>query len=128
MAPADGVVTLAATTPFTLEGRLLIVDHGMGLQRLSALPEPGREGRRPGGAGAAARHRRTDRARDGAAPPLGAEMARRAPRPGDAGGTDAALTLLRSEEHTSELQSLMRISYAVFCLQKKNINHTVNHD
>src|SRR3546814_2699361 len=29
---------------------------------------------------------------------------------------------LRSEEHTSELQSLMRISYAVFCLQKKNTN------
>src|SRR3546814_2353149 len=29
----------------------------------------------------------------------------------------------RSEEHTSELQSLMRISYAVFCLQKKNNNH-----
>src|SRR3546814_4927336 len=30
---------------------------------------------------------------------------------------------LRSEEHTSELQSLMRISYAVFCLQKKNNHH-----
>src|SRR3546814_1376134 len=31
----------------------------------------------------------------------------------------------RSEEHTSELQSLMRISYAVFCLKKKNIiTHT----
>src|SRR3546814_4862212 len=30
----------------------------------------------------------------------------------------------RSEEHTSELQSLMRISYAVFCLKKKNHNHT----
>src|SRR3546814_5392088 len=29
-------------------------------------------------------------------------------------------TLWRSEEHTSELQSLMRISYAVFCLTKKN--------
>src|SRR3546814_5804661 len=29
--------------------------------------------------------------------------------------------LKRSEEHTSELQSLMRISYAVFCLKKKNI-------
>src|SRR3546814_5990433 len=29
----------------------------------------------------------------------------------------------RSEEHTSELQSLMRISYAVFCLQKKNTKH-----
>src|SRR3546814_5203839 len=31
---------------------------------------------------------------------------------------------LRSEEHTSELQSLMRISYAVFCLKKKNNNKT----
>src|SRR3546814_9587483 len=30
---------------------------------------------------------------------------------------------LRSEEHTSELQSLMRISYAVFCLKKKNAQH-----
>src|SRR3546814_3808956 len=30
----------------------------------------------------------------------------------------------RSEEHTSELQSLMRISYAVFCLTKKNIHTT----
>src|SRR3546814_8681929 len=30
----------------------------------------------------------------------------------------------RSEEHTSELQSLMRISYAVFCLKKKNITIT----
>src|SRR3546814_6521618 len=30
-----------------------------------------------------------------------------------------AVKLLRSEEHTSELQSLMRISYAVFCLKKK---------
>src|SRR3546814_4160497 len=29
----------------------------------------------------------------------------------------------RSEEHTSELQSLMRISYAVFCLKKKKITH-----
>src|SRR3546814_5436450 len=29
-------------------------------------------------------------------------------------------TMMRSEEHTSELQSLMRISYAVFCLKKKN--------
>src|SRR3546814_4741331 len=30
------------------------------------------------------------------------------------------VSYLRSEEHTSELQSLMRISYAVFCLKKKN--------
>src|SRR3546814_9650761 len=41
--------------------------------------------------------------------------------------------LPRSEEHTSELQSLMRISYAVFCLKKKNnyttshTTHTINH-
>src|SRR3546814_5278931 len=33
---------------------------------------------------------------------------------------------LRSEEHTSELQSLMRISYAVFCLKKKN-KKTIQH-
>src|SRR3546814_2886720 len=32
----------------------------------------------------------------------------------------AAFAFKRSEEHTSELQSLMRISYAVFCLKKKN--------
>src|SRR3546814_8332349 len=32
---------------------------------------------------------------------------------------DATLALMRSAEHTSELQSLMRISYAVFCLKKK---------
>src|SRR3546814_2428927 len=44
-----------------------------------------------------------------------------------AGGTlfldeigDMPLEAQRSEEHTSELQSLMRISYAVFCLKKKN--------
>src|SRR3546814_4529281 len=34
--------------------------------------------------------------------------------------------LCRSEEHTSELQSLMRISYAVFCLKKKTITYTNN--
>src|SRR3546814_4252576 len=36
--------------------------------------------------------------------------------------TDPATQRPRSEEHTSELQSLMRISYAVFCLKKKNID------
>src|SRR3546814_7270370 len=46
------------------------------------------------------------------------------------GGTGSGKTTLlnamstRSEEHTSELQSLMRISYAVFCLKKKN--HSTN--
>src|SRR3546814_1411784 len=37
--------------------------------------------------------------------------------------TQRPQTKIRSEEHTSELQSLMRISYAVFCLKKKNKNN-----
>src|SRR3546814_7186402 len=61
-----------------------------------------------------------------AGPPPGS-----APSPGPPGGrwhlpsdnaalrATAAIWSARSEEHTSELQSLMRISYAVFCLQKK---------
>src|SRR3546814_4182889 len=44
--------------------------------------------------------------------------------------TDVGFTLAsqgtRSEEHTSELQSLMRISYAVFCLKKKKTKQTKN--
>src|SRR3546814_4281335 len=40
--------------------------------------------------------------------------------PPTAPGARAAWEARRSEEHTSELQSLMRISYAVFCLNKKN--------
>src|SRR3546814_9486845 len=38
------------------------------------------------------------------------------------GTADGAFDLDRSEEHTSELQSLMRISYAVFCLKNKKDN------
>src|SRR3546814_2894411 len=40
-------------------------------------------------------------------------------------GTLMAATRRRSEEHTSELQSLIRTSYAVFCLKKKNIIQTI---
>src|SRR3546814_600953 len=39
-------------------------------------------------------------------------------------GGETGWLISRSEEHTSELQSLMRISYAVFCLKKKTTNHT----
>src|SRR3546814_8581618 len=46
-----------------------------------------------------------------------AEALRRSPVP--------AVPARRSEEHTSELQSLMRNSYAVFCLKKKNTHHTL---
>src|SRR3546814_5260937 len=75
-----------------------------------------RDGRRPAAAVAAALHRRARGAantfsgaggRDGI--PDRARGAPRHRRP-------------RSEEHTSELQSLMRISYAVFCLKKKKKN------
>src|SRR3546814_4917921 len=38
-----------------------------------------------------------------------------------------AIAFMRSEEHTSELQSLMRISYAVFCLKKKKKNASTQH-
>src|SRR3546814_2095143 len=53
---------------------------------------------------------------------LAMEAGERCARIGEAG--------VRSEEHTSELQSLMRISYAVFCLNKKNNNtkNSATHD
>src|SRR3546814_5654573 len=41
----------------------------------------------------------------------------------DACCRELGFTVLRSEEHTSELQSLMRISYAVFCLKKKKVRN-----
>src|SRR3546814_9410641 len=65
----------------------------------------------------------------------GRKSARRAPshshaaRCGDAAGRTSApcsRAARRSEEHTSELQSLMRISYAVFCLKKKKKQNTQN--
>src|SRR3546814_3606668 len=40
---------------------------------------------------------------------------------------NAVIRIFRSEEHTSELQSLMRISYAVFCLKKKKNKNKHNH-
>src|SRR3546814_10176000 len=43
----------------------------------------------------------------------------------DMPGKGVVLRTGRSEEHTSELQSLMRISYAVFCLKKKTLKHTI---
>src|SRR3546814_3521390 len=43
---------------------------------------------------------------------------------GKFGKLGGAAIFFRSEEHTSELQSLMRISYAVFCLKKKNKTET----
>src|SRR3546814_10863751 len=51
-------------------------------------------------------------------------LLQRLERPDRARTFDQAEDEHRSEEHTSELQSLMRISYAVFCLKKKKITKT----
>src|SRR3546814_6375927 len=45
----------------------------------------------------------------------------------DRKGIPLARTIDRSEEHTSELQSLMRISYAVFCLKTTTIHNEITH-
>src|SRR3546814_5924699 len=45
-----------------------------------------------------------------------------------AGGRQDKAAQARSEEHTSELQSLMRISYAVFCLEKQKQQESGNHN
>src|SRR3546814_8406363 len=76
------------------------------------------------------RHRRgiDDRASIAIAPRIERHHARR--RPGDAteGADEVDLDdPIRSEEHTSELQSLMRISYAVFCLKKKITMTCITH-
>src|SRR3546814_5399368 len=54
----------------------------------------------------------------------GIEMPARRVDPVEVGGLLLPLRTFRSEEHTSELQSLMRTSYAVFCLKKKTTPHS----
>src|SRR3546814_6361731 len=89
-----------------------------GQRRQLAQPDPGRAGeglRLPAvqaapGAVAGVRHARR----------AGRRMARQQAAPADAHPRQRRV---RSEEHTSELQSLMRISYAVFCLKKQNITY-----
>src|SRR3546814_8341330 len=61
--------------------------------------------------------------RSRSAPAAGRRWSHRCAR-GGCGGRRRIHTAPRSEEHTSELQSLMRISYAVFCLKKKKNNTT----
>src|SRR3546814_5216223 len=67
--------------------------------------------------------RRARRERAGACPGALRGDLRRLPR--QEGGHNRG-RLARSEEHTSELQSLMRISYAVFCLKKKQMKNNTN--
>src|SRR3546814_2160297 len=109
------------------------------LSRPYALPSSGRDGatfRRPrtGQAGLGReldqctdgphrRRRRRDAAehdrREDPRPAAGPSPRQGRPLQPDSRLTTRNKTMARSEEHTSELQSLMRISYAVFCLQKK---------
>src|SRR3546814_10229508 len=85
----------------------------------SAVPAPAARG------GASPRTAQHALLRDGRcrARPRDRALYRRHPRPVPQG---IAVTGLRSEEHTSELQSLMRISYAVFCLKKKTKRKRIN--
>src|SRR3546814_5732407 len=91
----------------------------------------------PPQSGAAGRAASNDASRQALEAMFGGEAARSAAEHGlltaaDTGTTDAGIrsdvgdpataTVNRSEENTSELQSLMRISYAVFCLKKKTTN------
>src|SRR3546814_2909118 len=66
-----------------------------------------------------ARRRWRDRDSRSAVPTTGFSRRRQGPHHGGAVCKPVDGGLPRSEEHTSELQSLMRISYAVFCLKKK---------
>src|SRR3546814_9593508 len=80
---------------------------------LPGLSANGEELLSPGGA-AALLQRQLD------AHPQAAQRAVLKTQAATAGLGDVARDAQRSEEHTSELQSLMRISYAVFCLKQKN--------
>src|SRR3546814_4511625 len=78
--------------------------------RADRVDELRRRGRQPVQPGTAPVVRRLERAAEGPDRPLFPQGEQRPRRGPDSG--------FRSEEHTSELQSLMRISYAVFCLKK----------
>src|SRR3546814_3291935 len=100
-------------------GNRAAVDRGKGLARTDAFVVDRAGDQFLARARRAAEHHRSVRARHAAdhlAQPAGCRA-----RPDDQ-------RFERSEEHTSELQSLMRISYAVFCLKKKKIrNNTTTY-
>src|SRR3546814_6384074 len=93
-------VVVVEHMPFVGEPRALLVAKGIGRKPLDRLERRGEEAtavvdaQRPSGR----QRTQAERARD---------------------HRTRSATTVRSEEHTSELQSLMRISYAVFCLKKK---------
>src|SRR3546814_1535651 len=86
-------------------------------------------GFRPGAARPTGRNQRDpgSRVRQDGVPRLGGTVAFRGPMPAES-SLPSVESATRSEEHTSELQSLMRISYAVFCLKKKNTGTIADQD
>src|SRR3546814_3032918 len=97
-------------------------DADAGARRAAALVERGDRRRRGEGGGAG-----RGAGGDGRLCPPHHRRAARRRVPATERGVTAMTTDARSEEHTSELQSLMRISYAVFCLKKKKIKHYIAH-
>src|SRR3546814_1736842 len=80
--------------------------------------------RRPAGEDAMLiKHPRAEMAANAGKPASPAALQRAEAAAAELVGQPALERRRRSEEHTSELQSLMRISYAVFCLKKKNIQY-----
>src|SRR3546814_10570845 len=100
-------------------GDELGADDDVDVARLHAVDELGGLGGRPD------RVRRDDRG-----PGVGPQRRDLVGDALDAGAARDEAVLIRSEEHTSELQSLMRISYAVFCLKKKKtkLQHLHKHN
>src|SRR3546814_2657181 len=108
MRPAWAVAVAAASLAADRSGK----DNAVASRTIPARarrPLPGHAA----GRGDATAHRRLRRRRAGPRSAAGAARQRQGLR-------------VRSEEHTSELQSLMRISYAVFCLKKKKQNTITN--
>src|SRR3546814_1699657 len=99
-----------------------VADRDTRGHRAGAFHRPPGGGRPPGGALPAGHHLSLRRLRCAAGGPHTAAPAARLL---SAGGDHHHL--LRSEEHTSDLQSLMRTSYAVFCLKKKNNTMSITY-
>src|SRR3546814_10724234 len=113
---------------------LHVLTHSVPTRRLSDLARPISQGRKARNASGSARSRmrkcpgpKPSRTSAAAMPPvrIRIEAMFRRLRPGKAAAVRSFRQnrRRRSEEHTSELQSLMRISYAVFCLKKKKIQN-----
>src|SRR3546814_2518433 len=95
-----------------------VVDDRNGSKKLDDPDDIGQRGRLE------QRDKLRDQGREHVAERLGEHHAKQRLARIEADGTGGVPLTLRSEEHTSELQSLMRISYAVFCLHKnKNYTH-----